>query len=184
RVAFMVSGVVVIALWPMDFAQTGAWAVDSLFVRLCWGASLLLCGFCADRDEDPTAPFVGTLAASATMLATMALAFQTGGTSSPYFAMLPFLPTLVAQVESEHLHPTIAAALLSIVGCTLIAHFADRGPLFTFAWAASSLFLGWWAIFWLRRSLARRAELLEAERREADAERDRVRALENLAAAN
>jgi two-component system, NtrC family, sensor kinase len=182
RRAYLLLALMLTGCWPLDVVMLGRWPLDTLAIRVAWSA-LCLVAASRNRRAPERADATLSIVAVASCFAMSGLALSTGGTESPLFYMLPFLPVLAAQLE-----PATQSTLRWCVGLILGAGLAmliheDKSLVSLLAWSAITFFMGWWAVYWLERSRERRAALIETERRQSVLERDRSRVLQELALA-
>ena len=180
--AYQMLATMILACWPVDAILVRHWPLDTLALRASWAGLCLGCIAWGRRRPAGTDAALGVLAIGS-CVAMGTLAMRTGGSASPLFYMLPYVPVLASQVEPPRASTLYAcmAVLFCIGEATLLRE--GKGPVSLASWAALVFFLGWWAVYWQRRSLARRAAMVEAERQKGTLERDRARALEELALA-
>jgi len=187
-VAYFAGAAVVLSTWVLDAAVLDELPLETLAVRALWSLALVACGVLVRRGKE--GDLVGSLSSMTSSAAIVELAWFTGGTSSFLFAVMAFVPLLIAQIEPERRLP-LRVSIATILAGTWILLALEERPLASVAgWSAWVVFLGWWAAFWSDRLHAQRQAELEAERREAVLQRDRAvaeeeraRALEELATA-
>lgn len=164
--AYLLLAAMVTGCWPLDVVMLGRWPLDSLAIRLAWsGRCFVAIAWNRLRPDRPGASL--SFLAVGSSLAMGTLAMRTGGSASPLFFMLPFVPVLASQLEPERTSTLVqCAAVVFALGIATLLY--EGKPLVVLcSWAAIVFFLCWWGVYWHHRSLERRATLVEIERERA-----------------
>ncbi len=180
--AYLLLALTLTCCWPLDVVMAGGWSLDTLALRIGW-SGLFVLGAWRNRRRPERADRTLSFLAIASSVVISGIAFRTGGSSSSLFYMLPFVPVLASQVEPERTSTLRWCAKIVFAAGIGILLYERQNLITLLAWTAITFFLGWWSVFWLERSRARRARLLEAERQQSVLERDRAHALQELALA-
>jgi two-component system NtrC family sensor kinase len=168
---YQLFAMLIVLMYGLDVVVLGKPSLAPLVVRGTWAALLMVLAEWLWRLPDGWRPLLAPLHGVLTTLMFLAIIQVTGGSTSPYFYLMPTLPLLVALIYPHSATPAICSGVLSAVGMMVLVLLDGQPPARALVWAAmvgAATFFGAYGSEQFRKAQVAEHEVrLERERREA-----------------
>ncbi len=173
-----VFGATIVALYVLDLLVLRRPSLAPLLVRVVWAAELFVYTWMLTRVGEHRLPLLRSLHGILLSVCFLGLVTSTGGGDSPYMAMVPSMPLLMALIQPREPRLAILCGVTGAVGVLAMMLLKDGQMMNAVAWAGmvgAATFFGVYGSEQFRKA--------QAAEEEARVERARRESLEKLARA-